>query len=51
MIQNSGCRIKQANNLIGFIIVRTIVRTQIRKKFKFTGMTMSVSRARSSFAK
>ena len=28
-----------------------MVRTLIRKKLKFTGMTMCVSRARSSFAK
>ena len=52
MIQNGSCRIsyiKQANKLIGSKKRRTIVRTQIRKKFKFTKMRVSVSRARINF--
>ena len=52
MIQNGSCRvsyIKQANKMIGSKKRRTIVRTQIRKKFKFTQMRVSVSRARVTF--
>ena len=52
MTQNGSCRvsyIKQANKMIGSKKRRTIVRTQIRKKFKFREMRVSVSRARISF--